>query len=73
MAAITLTDTNPATTKATGGGGRAAQTDTDTDPTYTEAGGGGRTSVTTTDLAPLIDGTKTPPGLNPDAAVIVDR
>ena len=65
MAAITLTDVNPAITKATGGGGRGSSTDDDTHPTYTEAGGGGRTYTTATDLPPLIDGTRTPPGLSP--------
>lgn len=43
MAAITITDTNPAITKATGGGGRGSATETDPNPTHTEAAGGGRT------------------------------
>lgn len=66
MADITLTDTNPVVTKATGGGGRAAEVDTEVSPTHLEYSGGGHTYPVTTDLPPLIDGTKTPPGLDPD-------
>jgi len=73
MAAITITDTNPAITKATGGGGRGSATETDPNPTHTEAAGGGRTYVTSTDLSPLIDGIKTPPGLPPGAEEIMNR
>jgi len=73
MVAITLTDSNPTVTKATGGGGRGASAMTDSNPTYTEGHGGGRTSVVATDLPPVFDGSRTPPGLNPNTEDILSR
>ncbi|MBA7639850.1 hypothetical protein ES703_47510 [subsurface metagenome] len=52
-AAITLTETNPVLTKATGGGGVQAATLTDTNPDVTKAaGGGGRGAPILTDTNP---------------------